>query len=99
MRLGDVALGIRSKNAGPFTVTVDVFCGSPAAYARIRLLLTERRVAELYRVEVNSIRRFELPDLEVLKFSFPRPTRQGSRHDRDMHGAQLAVVLEELEIG
>ena len=99
MRLGDLAQGIRSKNAGPFTVTVDVFCGSNAAYARIRSLLTARRVAELYRVEADSVRRFELPDLDVLKFSFPRPARQGSRLDRDMHAAQLAVLLEELEIG
>ena len=45
------------------------------------------------------MRRFELPDLHVLKFSFPRPVRQGSRLDRDMHAAQLAVLLEELDIG
>ena len=99
MRLGDLALGIRSKNAGPFTVTVDVFCGSADAYARIGSLLTTQRVAELYRVEADSVRRFELPDLEVLKFSFPRPVRQGSRLDRDMHAAQFAVLLAELEIG
>ena len=99
MRLGDLALGVRSKNAGPFTVTVDVFCGSSGAYARVRSLLTVRRVAELYRVEVDSVRRFELPDLDVLKFSFPRPARQGSRLDRDMHAAQFAVLLEEMEIG
>ena len=99
MRLGDLALAIRSKNAGPFTVTVDVFCGSAAAYARICPLLTKRKVADLYRVEAESVRRFELPELKVLKFSFPRPARQGSRLDRDMHAAQLAVLLEELEIG
>ena len=99
MRLGDLAQGIRSKNAGPFTVTVDVFCGSASAYSTICSLLTLRLVAELFRVEADSVRRFELPDLEVLKFSFPRPVRQGSRLDRDMHAAQFAVLLEELEIG
>ena len=97
--LGDLVRSIRSKNAGPFTVTVDVFCGSAAACARIGALLTRRRVAELYQVEEDSVRRFELPDLGVLKLSFPRPIRQGSRLDRDMHAAQYAVLLEELEIG
>ena len=97
-RLGDLAHGIRSKNAGPFTATVDIFCGTPAAYAKICATLTRRRVAELYQVETDSVRRYELPDLRVLKVSFPRPTRQGSRLDRDMHAAQLAVLMEELEV-
>ena len=97
--LGDLARSIRSKNAGPFTVTVDIFCGSAAAYERIRALLTSERVAGVYRVEAQTVRKFELPDLRVLKFSFPRPIRQGSRLDRDMHAAQFAVLLEELEVG
>ena len=97
--LGDLARSIRSKNAGPFTVTVDIFCGSADAYARIRTLLTSERVAGVYRVEAQRVRKFELPDLRVLKFSFPRPIRQGSRLDRDMHAAQYAVLLEELKVG
>jgi len=98
-RLGDLARSVRSKNAGPFTATVDIFCGSAAAYAEIGEKLTRPRVADLYRVDAASVRRFELPDLHVLKFSFPRPVRQGSRLDRDMHAAQFAVLLEELELG
>ena len=98
-RLGDLAHTVRSKNAGPFTATVDIFCGSETAYREIREKVTRRRVAALYGVAVDSVRRFELPDLQVLKFSFPRPVRQGSRLDRDMHAAQLAVLLEELEVG
>ena len=98
-RLGDLAYTVRSKNAGPFTVTVDIFCGSETAYDEIREKVTRRRVAELYRADVDSVRQFDLRDLHVLKFSFPRPVRQGSRLDRDMHAAQFAVLLEELEIG
>ena len=98
-RLGDLACTVRSKNAGPFTVTVDIFCGSATAYGEIREKVTRQRVAALYAVAADSVRRFELPDLHVLKFSFPRPVRQGSRLDRDMHAAQLAVLLEEIELG
>ena len=32
MRVADIALKVRSKNAGPFWVTVDVFCGGGPAY-------------------------------------------------------------------
>ena len=97
--LGELARSLRSKNAGPFTVTVDIFCGSAAAYARVRTLVTSERVAGVFRVEAERVRKFELPDLHVVKFSFPRPVRQGSRLDRDMHAAQFAVLLEELEVG
>ena len=34
-----------------------------------------------------------------MKFSFPRPVPQGSRGDRDMHGAQWAMLLAEAEFG
>ncbi|MEM8644459.1 MAG: DUF4387 family protein, partial [Pseudomonadota bacterium] len=34
-RLGTVAEKIRSKNAGPFCLTIDIFCGSAEAYARV----------------------------------------------------------------
>ena len=98
-RLGDLVHTVRSKNAGPFTVTVDVFCGSETAWGEVRAKVTRQRVADLYRVAPDAVRRFELPDLRVLKLSFPRPVRQGSRLDRDMHAAQLAVLLEELEVG
>jgi hypothetical protein len=32
------------------------------------------------------------------EFSFPRPVVQGARTDRDMHGAQWAVLLAELDL-
>jgi hypothetical protein len=36
---------------------------------------------------------FRLPDLRVVKVSFPRPIAQGSLHDRDMHAGQHHVPL------
>jgi hypothetical protein len=34
-----------------------------------------------------------VPDLRVVKVSFPRPITQGSLHDRDMHAGQHHVPL------
>lgn len=98
MLLGELVTNVRSKNAGPFWVTVDVFCGSDEAYTSLNALLSTAFVAEIYQQPEANLKRFELPALKVLKFSFPRPVVQGSRYDRDMHGAQYSVLLAELEL-
>lgn len=95
VQLGDVVDKVRSKNAGPFWITVDVFCGSQEAYDVARAVPAQR-IADLFGVDVGTLKRFEIDDLLVLKISFPRPVIQGSRFDRDMHGAQAAHLLNEL---
>jgi hypothetical protein len=94
-RLGDVVRRVASKNAGPFWVTIDIFCGSSEAYERVCAALSVATVAALYGVPVQTLKRFDIPELAVVKFSMPRPVVQGSRFDRDMHGAQAAVLLQE----
>jgi len=98
MRLADKVVKVRSKNAGPFWVTIDVFCGAPDVLAAVSAQLPAERVAALYQQPVETLKRFEIPDIFALKFSLPRPVVQGSRDDRDMHGAQYAVLLAELEL-
>ena len=97
--LGDVALKVRSKNAGPFWITIDIFCGGPEAYMSVRDGLSTPAVAALFRQPVQLVRRFDMPDLAVVKFSFPRPVVQGAADDRDMHGAAFATILAEMELG
>ncbi len=96
-RLGDIVEKVRSKNAGPFWMTVDIFCGTPAAFARVSGLPIAR-VAALFQTDHVQIRRFDIDDLNVVKFSFPRPQVQGSIHDRDMHGAAFGALLAELDL-
>ena len=96
--LGSIVEKVRSKNAGPFWLTVDIFCGSPEAYVRVANGLSSERVAQLFKVEEATLKRFDIADLNVVKFSLPRPAIQGTRADRDMHGAAWAVLLEEMEI-
>jgi len=96
--LGEVVRKVASKNAGPYWVTVDVFCGSEMVFARVAPRLKTGQVAAFLGVAPERMKRFDIPALNVIKFSLPRPVVQGSRHDRDMHGAQLATLLEEMEI-
>jgi hypothetical protein len=96
--VGAVADKVRSKNAGPFWLTVDVFCGSAEAFRRISVGLSSDRVATAFGIEPAALRRFDIDDLAVVKLSLPRPTVQGTVHDRDMHGAGWAVLVAELPL-
>lgn len=97
--LSERVLKVRSKNAGPFWLTIDIFCGSKAAYEEVSAKLSSERVARLYQAPLETLKRFDIPELNVVKFSLPRPVVQGSREDCDMHGAGWAVLLEETELG
>ena len=88
---------IRSKNAGPFWITIDIFCGSEEVYLDVCLNLKNSKVANLLMINTRDLKRFEIEKLNVVKFSFPRNITQGHILDRDMHGGQLAVLLSEMD--
>ena len=96
--LGDIAEKVRSKNAGPFWLTIDIFCGSRGRFLHITNHLNNAEVATSLATPVSSLKRFDIADLNVIKISVPRPTHQGTRDDRDMHGAQWANIIAELSI-
>ncbi|MBL4767254.1 MAG: DUF4387 family protein [Rhodobacteraceae bacterium] len=97
-KIRDIATKVRSKNAGPFWVTIDIFCGSDTAFDQISQSLSTARVAAMFRCEPAAIKRFDIGSLNVVKFSFPRPQIQGAVADRDMHGAAWAPLLAELDL-
>ena len=95
--LGEKVKKIRSKNAGPFWITIDIFCGHKKVYEDICLNLNNLKIANLLKINIKDLKRFEIEKLNVIKFSFPRNITQGHILDKDMHGAQLAVLLSEME--
>lgn len=96
--LGDLALEVRSKNAGPFWMTLEAFMPDEATYQVADALITAEVVAKLYHVAPASLQIFRIPQLHVVKVSFPRPLVQGSLHDRDMHAGQHHVPLASLPV-
>lgn len=96
-KLSEIAFKIRSKNAGPFWLTIDIFCASRKDFERACQLARSTRVARVLGTDEYQLKRYEIADLNVLKFSLPRPQIQGTRFDRDMHGASFAVLLADLE--
>jgi hypothetical protein len=91
--LGDLALEVRSKNAGPFWMTLEAFMPDDETYRVAEALITAERISELYHVAPASLQIFRIPDLCVVKVSFPRPVVQGSLRDRDLHAGQHHVPL------
>jgi len=97
-KLGEIVQKVRSKNAGPFWLTIDIFCGDVEAFEQTRNGLSTDRVSAVFATDINHIKRFEIPSLNVIKFSFPRPEIQGSIHDRDIHGASWAALLSDVQL-
>lgn len=95
--LGEKVSRIRSKNAGPFWITIDIFCGKKEVYKDVCMNLDNSKIANLLRIKGQDLKRFDIEQLNVIKFSFPRKIPQGHILDRDMHGAQIAVLLSEME--
>jgi uncharacterized protein DUF4387 len=98
LTLGDLALEVRSKNAGPFWVTMELFMRDEAGYALVadETFINETVIAGLYDVPAEGIQLFRIPSLNVVKISFPRPISQGSLLDRDIHAGQHHVPLASL---
>ena len=98
--LRDVCHQVRSKNAGPFWVTMELFMRDTDGYHVVadETFLNEGVIARLYRVDASTIQLFRIPSLNVVKISFPRPVSQGSLRDRDMHAGQHHVPLALVEV-
>jgi len=98
--LDDVADLVRSKNAGPFWLTLDVFLPTDEAYERVCAsdVVDPGTIAALYKSHPDKVRVFAMPALRAIKISFPRPVTQGSFADRDMHSGQQHVLLAAIEL-
>ena len=100
MKLAEIAALIRSKNAGPFTLTFDIMFADQASYDRVKNsgVLTQASFAKLYGCPEEKVRFFQCDPALALKFSIPRPLTQGEPGDGDLHGGQQFVPLMNVEI-
>lgn len=98
--IGEVADLVRSKNAGPFWQTLDVFCADDESYARIAddSVITPARIGAAYHVDPDHVRVFRMPAIRVVKVSFPRRISSGSARDHDVHAGQQHIPLRDLSI-
>ena len=98
MKLKELVKNIRSKNAGPFLLTIDIFCSNKENFEIITKKLTKIEISKLYKAKKNQVNIFQIKQLNIIKITIPRPNIQGSCKDRDLHGASFGIILEELKI-
>lgn len=99
-RIRDVAQVIRSKNAGPFELTLDIVFKNRAAFDlfRQKRVLTEKKISSLFRISLNDISGliyFEAAN--AVKITIKRPLPSGAPGDSDIYGAQQHAPLLDLE--
>jgi hypothetical protein len=97
----ELASVIRSKNCGPFELTVDLIFRDRAAFdlARDSGIFTPALFAGLYRVPPEKVLGVVFfPAANAIKATIVRPLASGDAGDSDVYGAQqhaplLAIVI------
>lgn len=100
-RLYDLAKVLRSKNSGPYEITLDILFDDPAAYHRVLAsgAVTRESVARLYGLPPESVVEFARYDAALgLKITYLRPVASGTVGDRDVYGAQQHAPLMDVLI-
>ncbi len=86
---------IRSKDAGPFMLTIDMFFADSATRERYLAsgLFDADAIGELYGVDAAQVTRYDLADIDAVKISFPRAVISGDFGDTDITGGQQYALL------
>lgn len=101
VRLRDVAKVVRSKNSGPFELSLDVLFPDAELYRRVRDagVFSRESVAALYRVPVERVLKVVHYDPAfAVKATLVRPVVSGALGETDVYGAQQHAPLLDLEI-
>ncbi|KAL2823384.1 hypothetical protein BDW59DRAFT_180673 [Aspergillus cavernicola] len=99
--LADLANIIRSKNAGPYELTLDVMFHDAESVAKVKKtnILTRATIAKLYGVpEADIIACLWWHPAHAFKATLKRPIPCGGFLDRDAHGSAQHMPLMELQI-
>ena len=97
-RLLQRAKVMRSKNAGPLLLTLDVIFTDRAGFELAAAALEDlrRQVVAGYGVADDRVTAIAYPPANAIKFVLPRSCASGDPGDRDVYGAQQHNPLMEL---
>jgi hypothetical protein len=99
-KIRDIAQVCKSKNAGPFELTLDVVFKDPAVFEKVRQtrVLNAQLFARLYKVPLEDVLFTEYPAACAFKATIPRSVSSGDVGDTDVYGAQQHAPLLDVEI-
>ena len=100
MQLSDIAQVIRSKNAGPRRLTLDLMFATDADYQRVvqSPALRPSMIAALYRLPPEDVTVIAYPVGRAIKIVLARKIMAGDPGDVDVYGAQQHAPLLGVEI-
>jgi len=99
-KLTDIASVIRSKNSGPYELTLDIIFNEFDTYERIKLggFINEELICKLYNVTPDKIISIVAFDpAKAIKATIKRPLCSGDLGETDVYGAQQHAPLLDLE--
>ncbi|QIL79360.1 DUF4387 domain-containing protein [Diaphorobacter sp. HDW4A] len=99
-RLKDIAKACKSKNAGPFHITLDIMFDDLKLFERVRAtgVIRAELIAQLYGVPVDSVQFTEYPPALAWKATIARRIPSGAVGDTDIYGAQQHAPLLDIEV-
>ncbi|MFF3875422.1 DUF4387 domain-containing protein [Streptomyces sp. NPDC001978] len=91
---------VRSKNAGPFTLTFDFMCRDEHTYQALvgTGFLNRELFAGLFGADDGQVLVVNHPLALAVKVSLPRPTIQGDLRDSDCYAGQQYAPLMAMEL-
>ncbi len=95
-KLIDYTKILRSKNAGPLTITFDLIFHDRETMKYVEERLTREMVSEAYDVKVEKIQIIPYDVVNSIKITFPRKNISGSLEDDDIYGCQQHLPLSEI---
>lgn len=103
MKLQELASVLRSKSAGPFRNTFDIFFAEEGPYKRVKSsgILTKDLIAKLYHIKPEEIHGIYFVDgARGIKITIPKPSQEanGDPRCRDIYGAQQYIALLDIDI-
>jgi len=98
--IADLAVLVRSKNAGPFWLTIDIMFDDEQNYRRVRdsEVVNRAGIARMFRRDPEDIIVVNHDVALAIKVSFPRPQSSGSKYDSDVYGGQQYAPLLSLTV-
>ena len=99
-RLKDIAKACKSKNAGPFHITLDIMFDDPKLFERVRAtgVIRAELIAQLYGVPAESVQFTEYPPALAWKATIARRIPSGAIGDTDIYGAQQHAPLLDIDV-
>jgi hypothetical protein len=103
MKICELATVLRSKNAGPFRTTLDIFFDADEPYRRVRDsgVLTKEYIAQLYGIRKEDVYGvFHADAVRGIKITILKPLdmASGDIHCRDLFGGQQHIPLLDIEV-